>query len=195
MARETQRTVVYARRFSSEPQPANGWSLCLHHQTIKVLYSTDHQEGRSVDCCRVAGFLCAAPATVPHLFKERSSGFTCSIRIFRYHRVRDFANARFTVFGRTYFHDRSTPRATNERSNETGAFQSTGWARLRNVFAQSENCYDEIYLWCGCSFWILLSLWNHCDSVPTDHRTLCRKSEDPHIWACIRTARHCELGH
>ena len=96
----------------------------LRYSTL--LYSTDHQEGRSVDCCRVAGFLCAAPATVPHLFTERSSGFTCSIRIYRYHRVRDFANARFTVFGRTYFHDRSTPRATNERSNEAVAFQSTG---------------------------------------------------------------------
>ena len=36
------------------------------------------------------------------------------IRIFRYRRVRDFANARFTVFDRTHFRDRSTPRATNE---------------------------------------------------------------------------------
>ena len=132
----TKRNVVSVRRVSSEPQPADGWSLCLHHQTIKVLYSTDHQEGRPVDCCRVAGFLCAAPATLPHLWKKRSSGFTDIIRIFRYRRVSYFASARFTIFGRTYFRDRSTPRATNENTNEAGAFQSTGGARLRNVFAQ-----------------------------------------------------------
>ena len=29
-----------------------------------------------------------------------------------------------------------TSRATNENPDEAGAFQSTGWARLRNVFAQ-----------------------------------------------------------
>ena len=133
---ETQRTVVSGRCFSSEPQPANGWSLRLHHQTIKVLYSTDHQEGRSVDCCRVAGFLCSAPATIPHRCWKRSSWFTKRIRFFRYRGVRDFADARFTVFGRTYFRDRPTPRATNENTNEAGAFQCTGWSRLRNVFAQ-----------------------------------------------------------
>ena len=43
---ETQHRVLSDRRFRSEPQPANGGSLCLHHQTIKVLYTDDHQEGR-----------------------------------------------------------------------------------------------------------------------------------------------------
>ena len=31
---------------------------------------------------------------------------------------------------------------------------------------------------CGCSVLILLSLWNLSNSIPTDHRTLCRKIED-----------------